>query len=96
MIDIANVDVLLSRKDVARALTDHGFKTAETTLATLASRGGGPRFRKYGQRAVYRWGDALAWAEARLSDVVGSTSEFKPSSVAASAAPNVALHRGVL
>jgi hypothetical protein len=77
MTDIADLDVLLGRKDVAEALTARGFKTAETTLATLASRGGGPCFRKYGQRVVYRWGDALAWAEGRLTNPVTSTSELK-------------------
>jgi hypothetical protein len=45
------------------------------TLATRASRGGGPAYRRYGTRVVYRWGDLLAWAEARLSAPMHSTSE---------------------
>jgi hypothetical protein len=72
-----DVDDLLSRKQLAEALTERGFKTAEATLATMASRGGGPRFQKYGQRVLYKWGDALAWAKSKLSVPVLSTSEFR-------------------
>jgi hypothetical protein len=75
----SNVDVLLSRRNVAEALTALGFKTAESTLATLATRGGGPPFKKWSRRALYRWGDALLWAEAKLSNPVSSTSELKPA-----------------
>ena len=45
------------------------------TLATKATRGGGPPYRKFGLRVLYRWGDALAWAEGRLSAACCSTSE---------------------
>jgi hypothetical protein len=71
-------DTLQDRKATAQALTDRGFKTKESSLATLASRGGGPIFRKYGQRVVYKWSDALAWALSRLSEPVASTSELDP------------------
>jgi hypothetical protein len=71
----------LSRKNTAEALTEHGFPTTEATLATLASRGGGPVFQKWGQRCVYRWGDAIAWAEGRLSNPISSTSQLRLSSV---------------
>ena len=67
----------LTRRDAAAALTAAGYPTATATLATLASRGGGPLFRKYGQHVLYRWGDALAWAESRLSNPVTSTSELR-------------------
>jgi hypothetical protein len=68
-------NALLSRDQTAKALTDAGFKTEPTTLATKATRGGGPPYRLFGARALYRWGDALAWAESRLSAPRGSTSE---------------------
>lgn len=45
------------------------------TLSTKASRGGGPPYYKFGSRALYRWADALAWAEARLGPPRCSTSE---------------------
>ena len=72
--DDISPDALLSRKQVSEALTVRGFQTAETTLATLACRGGGPLFSKYGQRVVYKWADALAWAKGRLIGPASSTS----------------------
>jgi hypothetical protein len=68
-------NALLSRDQTARALTDSGFQTEPTTLATKATRGGGPPYRLFGARALYRWGEVLAWAESRLSAPRGSTSE---------------------
>jgi hypothetical protein len=68
-------NVLLSRDRTAKAPTENGFPTKPKTLATKASRGGGPPYRLFGARALYRWGDALAWAESRLSTPRGSTSE---------------------
>ena len=47
----------------------------EGTLATKATRGGGPPYQKFGSRALYRWGDALLWAKERLSAPRCSTSE---------------------
>lgn len=66
---------LLTRRDAAAALTTAGYPTATATLATRASRGGGPIYRRYGARVVYRWGDLLDWAEGRLSEPMRSTSE---------------------
>jgi hypothetical protein len=73
--EIIDPDALLDRKAIAEALTSSGFKTKQSTLATLASRGGGPTFQKWGHRVVYRWADALSWAQSRLSDPITSTSE---------------------
>jgi hypothetical protein len=58
---------LLGRKETAKALTEVGFPTSPATLSTKASRGGGPPYSKFGPRALYRWGAALAWAEDRLA-----------------------------
>lgn len=66
---------LLRRQALAQALTEAGFPTAPATLATKATRGGGPPFRLYGRIPLYRWGDALEWAESRLSKPRWSTSE---------------------
>jgi hypothetical protein len=68
-------NALLTRDATAVALTESGYPTSPKTLATKASRGGGPRFRHFGPRVLYRWADALDWAEKRLSPVIGSTSE---------------------
>lgn len=68
-------DAHLTRRDAAAALSAAGYPTATATLATRASRGHGPLYRKYGNRVVYRWGDLIAWAETRLSEPMRSTSE---------------------
>jgi hypothetical protein len=60
-------DALLGRKETADALTAAGFKVSAATLTTKACRGGGPPYQLFGQRTLYRWGDTLAWARARLS-----------------------------
>jgi hypothetical protein len=68
-------DVLLTREATAAALTAAGFPVATRTLATKATRGGGPPYRTFGGRVLYRWTDVLAWAEARLTPPRRSTSE---------------------
>ena len=69
------LDALLTRDRTAAALTERGFPTSPKSLATMATRGGGPRFHRFGPRVLYRWGDALNWAERRLSPPMVSTSE---------------------
>jgi hypothetical protein len=69
-------ETLLTREAVAAALTDAGYPTSPKTLATKASRGGGPPFRKWSNRPLYAWGSALAWARSRLGPVVTSTAEL--------------------
>jgi hypothetical protein len=70
-----NPDAWLLRPVLADALTEAGYPTKASTLATQATRGGGPTYRKFGRRPLYRWRDALAWAEGRLSEPRASTSE---------------------
>jgi hypothetical protein len=72
-------DARLSRKATADALSATGFPVSEKTLATMATRGGGPIFQRFGRRPLYRWGDALDWAKGRLTRPVRSTSEFDPA-----------------
>jgi hypothetical protein len=71
-----NPDALLTRQQTALSLQAAGFPIADKTLATRASRGGGPPYQRFGARVLYRWADALSWAESRLSKPVRSTSEF--------------------
>lgn len=71
MIDI---DTLLTRKATAEALKDYGYPVAPTSLATLASRGCGPVFRRFGSKPLYRWGDVLAWVRDRTGPPLRSTS----------------------
>jgi hypothetical protein len=65
-------EMLLTRRDAAAALTEAGYPTA---AATLATRGRGPVYRRYGTRVLYRWYDLITWAESRLGPPMRSTSE---------------------
>jgi hypothetical protein len=76
-----NADAMLTREQTADALTAAGFPLRAKTLATKASRGGGPPYRLFGPRVLYRWGDALAWAQARLTSPRHSTSETDAAAV---------------
>jgi hypothetical protein len=62
---ILGPETLLTRDKAAAALAQQGYPITKTTLATLASRGGGPHYRNFGRRVLYRWPDLKAWAEAR-------------------------------
>jgi hypothetical protein len=68
-------NTLLRRSDTAEALTAFGFPIKAATLATMATRGGGPPYRLFGRVPLYRWSDSLAWAESKLSAPRRSTSE---------------------
>jgi hypothetical protein len=70
-----NPDTLLTRDQVAAALTAAGFPVKAKTLSTKATRGGGPPYRLFGTRPLYRWGDAIDWAQQRLTSPRRSSSE---------------------
>ncbi len=72
-----DLDAMLSRKAAAEALTAAGYPTSEATLATKATRGGGPLYQLFGRKPLYRWRDALAWAEGRLSKPVRTAAEAR-------------------
>lgn len=66
----------LRRDKAAEYLQKNWGFGAVDTLASLATRGGGPRFRKLGRFPVYTEADLDKWARSRLSDPVSSTSEL--------------------
>jgi hypothetical protein len=68
-------DAMLTRDKGAAALSDIGYPVTKATLATLASRGGGPIYSRFGKRVLYRWDNLLSWAEARCTEPRRSTSE---------------------
>jgi hypothetical protein len=65
----------LTRAEAAKALTAAGYKVAAPTLASLATRGGGPRYRLFGNSVDYVWSDLLAWAEGRVQHRGGTSSK---------------------
>jgi len=75
IIDNLTPETRLRRKAVAEASTAHGYPIKEKTLATMASRGGGPPFQLWGRIPLYTWGPYLGWAKGRLSEPRSSTSE---------------------
>lgn len=76
-------DTLLTRDLAATSLTAAGFPITVSTLATKATRGGGPPYRLFGRKPLYSWGDLLDWAQGRLGKPGRSTSEARSSGVAA-------------
>ncbi len=72
--ELHDEDTLLTRDMAAAALTKAGYPIKSKTLATKATRGGGLPYRLFGVRPLYRWGDALVWAQGRLSAPRGNTS----------------------
>ena len=72
---MTEINLLLDRRAAADFLAERGFPCTPATLATLASRGGGPPFTKFGPRALYRPRDLIAWAQGKLSSPRLSTSK---------------------
>lgn len=68
-------DTLLRRGPFAQELTNAGYPTKSATLATMATRGGGPPYELWGPLPLYRWGPGLRWARARLRAPVRTASE---------------------
>lgn len=70
-----NTNRMMTREAVAAALTEAGYPISPLTLATKATRGNGPAYSVFCGRALYRWSDALAWAQSRTTPPRRSTSE---------------------
>lgn len=60
-------DRYLDRREAAEYLTDLGLRVSAGTLQKWVSTGGGPIYRRWGHRAVYRRSDLDAWAAEKLS-----------------------------
>ena len=68
---------LLTRAELAAELTARGFPIAKTTLETIATRGGGPRYQKFGRSALYDLAEALDWAAGRMSPPAATATEHR-------------------
>jgi hypothetical protein len=69
------------RESAAKFLTEQGLPTSPATLATLASRGGGPSYAVYGRRAIYSEADLIDWAIKRLGKPAATFSEHQAREV---------------
>jgi hypothetical protein len=67
----------LNTREAARFLTDRGLPTSPATLDTKRTRGGGPRFRRYGPRIIYEPPELREWAHSCLSEPLENTSVAK-------------------
>jgi hypothetical protein len=66
---------LYSRDEAAKFLQwRRSLRVTTRSLATMATRGGGPRFIKQGRYAYYRESDLMDWAELRTSCILDSSS----------------------
>lgn len=79
MLDNPTPNTRLSRRDIASALTRAGYPISAATLASMATRGGGPAYTLFNGRALYRLGDVLAWAEGRTSTPRTTACEGRPA-----------------
>jgi hypothetical protein len=77
--------VVLDRRAASEFLTVRGYRVAYATLAKLAVLGGGPPFRHWGRRPLYRPEDLLAWAAAKTTAPKRSTSEAAAGAAGAQA-----------
>lgn len=66
---------LLDTETAAAALADLGVPRSPATLRKLRCIGGGPRFRRLGNKPVYTLAELRAWIEERLSEPVSSNAE---------------------
>jgi hypothetical protein len=76
-INTPNPEDLLRRRELSEALRRRGFPVAGSTLATLATRGGGPPYRLFGRVPLYKWRDGLAWALAKTTPALSNSSEHR-------------------
>ena len=59
-------DKFLLRNEAARYINEKGLPITRGTLAKLASVGGGPNYRIFGNKAVYTHEEVDAWIAKRL------------------------------
>jgi hypothetical protein len=68
----------MRRKKTAEYVREVHFQPLEeSTLATMATRGGGPPYHKIGSVVLYDRDDVDTWALERLGRAVSSTSELR-------------------
>ena len=66
----------LSRREAAQYVEEKGLPLSKNTLQKYATVGGGPKFFKFGRRAVYCREDLNTWISDKLGQSVSSTSEL--------------------
>ncbi len=67
----------LTRLEAAEYVTSRGIPLAKNTLQKMATVGGGPLYRRFGNRSLYKAKDLDAWIAERVSSPRRSTSEVE-------------------
>lgn len=62
------------RHEAARLLQSYGLRTTSASLATMATREGGPPYFKIGKLCMYRLSDLEKWMSQRCTGLLDSTS----------------------
>src|SRR3954451_643622 len=70
-----DLEARLIRSKAAENLNKAGFPTTAKTLATKASRGGGPPYSLFGVTPLYTWRDLWVWAHSQMTSPRRSPSE---------------------
>lgn len=78
----------LTRPEAAQFLQAHGYPVTRRQLEKLAWSGGGPAYRRFGRRVLYRPDDLLAWAHGKTSAPITSSSNESLGPSAANADNN--------
>lgn len=64
----------LSREEASEYCKSRGLPVEKTTLQKYATVGGGPSYKRFGNRAVYTPDELDAWLENKLTDPASNTS----------------------
>ncbi len=64
----------ITRQEAADHLSKRGYPIKKATLQKLASIGGGPNYRIFGNRALYSTDDLDSWVKAKIGPYRSSTS----------------------
>lgn len=72
---------LLRRDEAAAYLKAFGLRTTPASLATMATRGGGPPFLKIGRYCMYQLRDLEDWLAQRSTGLLDSTSTLSGRAV---------------
>lgn len=71
-----SAEKFLSRTDAAAYCSARGLTVSPRSLAKWACVGGGPVYRRFGNRTVYAVADLERWIDARLSPPMTSSAQL--------------------
>jgi hypothetical protein len=76
-LDAIDPGTFFTRPQLSDTLEECGIPLSADTLATKATRGGGPPFRIFGKSAVYQWADVVEWVRETMGEPACTTAEHR-------------------